>query len=169
MCAACGTLDVVSHSQACAPYLAGACVNIALLTSAEKIVIGGGVLNRKCLYPMIRAEVQSVLNGYIATDQITTAAGIAKYIAPGVHGNDAGIIGALALAEMAYGKPAAAPTSAAAGGGAKAAAATSSSGECCEEVAALQAELAALRSSNRTFVGLFVVAAAAAAVALLKN
>jgi hypothetical protein len=117
MCAACGTLDVVSHSQACAPYLAGACVNIALLTSAEKIVIGGGVLNRKCLYPMIRAEVQSVLNGYIATDQITTAAGIAKYIAPGVHGNDAGIIGALALAEMAYGKPAPAPTSAAAAGG----------------------------------------------------
>jgi hypothetical protein len=146
--------------QACAHYLAGACVNIALLTSAEKIVIGGGVLNRKCLYPMIRAEVQSVLNGYIATDQITTAAGIAKYIVPGVHGNDAGIIGALALAEMAYGKPASAPTSAAA---------TSSSDGCCEEVAALQAELAALRSSNRTFVGLFVVAAAATAVALLKK
>jgi len=48
-----------------AHYLAGVCVNIILLASAEKIVIGGGVLNRKCLYPMIRKEVQRVLGGYI--------------------------------------------------------------------------------------------------------
>lgn len=88
----------------CAHYLAGACVNLVLLASPEKIVIGGGVLNRKCLYPMIRSEVQRMLNGYIQTEQLTTSA-IDKYICPAVHEGDAGIIGALALAESALAAP----------------------------------------------------------------
>jgi len=148
--------------KACAHYVAGACVNVALLASAEKIVIGGGVLNRKCLFPMIRAKVQEVLNGYIDHKSITTQAGIDSYIVPGVMGNDAGIVGALALAEMAYADaaPAAATATATAG---------SSGTACCKEVAALEAEVAALKSSNTTFVGLFLVAAAAAATSLLKK
>lgn len=83
-----------------AHYLAGCCVNLVLLASPERIVIGGGVLNRKCLYPMIRAEVQRMLNGYIQVDSITTDK-IDQYIVPAVHESDAGIIGALALGHAA--------------------------------------------------------------------
>lgn len=81
-------------------YLAGACVNLALLASPEKIVLGGGVLNRVSLFPRIRAKVQAVLNGYLQVDQITTDK-INEWIVPGTHGPDAGIIGALALAQAA--------------------------------------------------------------------
>eukprot|EP00040_Diaphanoeca_grandis_P039418 m.258998 g.258998 ORF g.258998 m.258998 type:complete len:354 (-) comp37431_c0_seq1:52-1113(-) len=83
-----------------AHFLAGACVNLILLASPEKIVLGGGVLNRACLFPMIRKETQRMLNGYIQVDSIVTSA-IDKYIVPAIHTNDAGIIGALALAEAA--------------------------------------------------------------------
>jgi len=82
-----------------AHYLAGACVNIILLTSAERIVIGGGVMNRLCLFEMIHKMVQEKLNGYLALEQITTDA-IKQFIVPGKNGNDTGIIGALALAQM---------------------------------------------------------------------
>lgn len=87
-----------------AHYLAGVCVSIILLTSAEKIVIGGGVLNRTCLFPMIRKEVQRVLGGYIQVDAITTDK-INDYIVPSIHGNDTGIIGTLVLAETVYNAP----------------------------------------------------------------
>lgn len=87
-----------------AHFLAGACVNLVLLASPEKIVLGGGVMNRKCLFPMIRTEVQRVLNGYVGVDKITTEK-INEYIVPAVHENDAGIIGALALAKSALHSP----------------------------------------------------------------
>jgi hypothetical protein len=83
-----------------AHYLAGVCVSIILVASAEKIVLGGGVLNRKCLFPMIREQVQKTLNGYLDVDFITTDK-INEYIVPAIHGNDAGIIGTLVLAETA--------------------------------------------------------------------
>ena len=34
-------------------YLAQLCLNITLLLSPEVIVIGGGIMNRKLLYPLI--------------------------------------------------------------------------------------------------------------------
>eukprot|EP00039_Didymoeca_costata_P023562 m.7517 g.7517 ORF g.7517 m.7517 type:complete len:142 (+) comp3726_c0_seq2:654-1079(+) len=57
------------------------------------------VLNRKCLYPKIRKYVQNTINGYLQVDQILK--NIDEYIVPGVHGGDAGLVGALALAEHA--------------------------------------------------------------------
>ena len=48
------------------------------------------------LFPMIRQEVQTILNGYIQSplleDQIDT------YIVPPVLGNQAGVLGGIALA-----------------------------------------------------------------------
>lgn len=85
-----------------AHYLAGCCVNLALLASPEKIVIGGGVMNRTCLFGKIRKQVQAKLNGYLAVEQLTTDEGIEKYIVPAVHGDDTGLIGALALSKATY-------------------------------------------------------------------
>ncbi len=48
-----------------AHYLACLCANMILLTSPEKIVLSGGVLQRSILYPKIRAKTQEYLNGNI--------------------------------------------------------------------------------------------------------
>ena len=101
--------EVASH------YLACLCANMILLVSPEKIILSGGVLLRKCLFPKIRAKCQEYLNGYIDVPAVMTADGIAKLIVPSAHGNSAGIVGALFLAKKARDDAAAAaPTKASA-------------------------------------------------------
>jgi len=46
-------------------YLGVACANLTLIGSFEKIVIGGGVMNRELLYDVIRKHFLLELNGYI--------------------------------------------------------------------------------------------------------
>ena len=87
--------DQTSH------YLASLCANLVLLTSPERIVLSGGVMKRSVLFPLIREKVQTLLNGYIDTPQITTPL-IDEYIVASKYGNDIGLIGALTLAENAY-------------------------------------------------------------------
>ena len=48
-----------------ANYLAGLCLNLTLIASVETIIIGGGVLNRSILYPLIREEFKKLLNDYV--------------------------------------------------------------------------------------------------------
>mmetsp|Transcript_39155 Transcript_39155/g.90209 ORF Transcript_39155/g.90209 Transcript_39155/m.90209 type:complete len:341 (+) Transcript_39155:181-1203(+) len=86
--------DIAAH------YLACMCVNFILAASPEKIVLSGGVMLRKCLFPMIRAKTQLYLNTYINVPTITTEA-IDKVIVPSEHGNKAGIVGALFLGKIA--------------------------------------------------------------------
>lgn len=70
--------------------------------SPEKIVLSGGVLLRKVLFPKIRIKTQEYLNSYINVPSVVTSKGIDKLIVPSKHGNDAGIVGALYLAKMAH-------------------------------------------------------------------
>ncbi|MBE5815887.1 MAG: ROK family protein [Clostridiales bacterium] len=46
-------------------YLAQMCVNLILTLSPQKIVLGGGVLGRECLLPMVRRETLRLLGGYV--------------------------------------------------------------------------------------------------------
>ena len=46
-------------------YLAQMCVNLILTLSPQKIVLGGGVLSRECLLPMVRRETLRLLGGYV--------------------------------------------------------------------------------------------------------
>ncbi|QGS69967.1 ROK family protein [Oceanobacillus sp. 143] len=46
-------------------YLAQAIVNYFVILSPEKIILGGGVMKQKKLYPMIRGEFMKQLNGYL--------------------------------------------------------------------------------------------------------
>ena len=87
--------------EKCAYYLASLCSTIILVTSVQKIVLGGGVMNRATLYSKIRKHVQSGLNGYISISKITDANEIDEYITPSVWGARAGIVGALHLAVLA--------------------------------------------------------------------
>eukprot|EP00965_Chrysotila_dentata_P047488 1574975-Pleurochrysis_carterae.AAC.5 len=49
----------------------------------------------------IRAEAQKQLNGYLQLPELATSEGIADLIVTSVWGNNAGIVGALTLAEKA--------------------------------------------------------------------
>lgn len=48
-----------------ANYLAQACINLTLILSPQRIAIGGGILNRKILLPMIHKEFLKLLNEYV--------------------------------------------------------------------------------------------------------
>ena len=56
--------------------------------SPQRVVLGGGVMRRAELYPMIRAKVTALLNGYAEVPEIV----------PPLLGARAGVLGAIALA-----------------------------------------------------------------------
>lgn len=79
-----------------ARYLALALVNLICTLSPERIIIGGGVMEQPHLFPLIRAEVQQLLNGYVQAPAILGA--IDRYIVAPALGNRSGIFGGIALA-----------------------------------------------------------------------
>ncbi len=81
-----------------AHYLALACVNFICTLSPQRIILGGGVMNQSQLFPLIRREVQNLLNGYVQAPAILQH--IDTYIVPPALGGRAGVLGALALAEQ---------------------------------------------------------------------
>jgi fructokinase len=84
-----------------AEYLAQALMNYILICSPEKIIIGGGVMKQKQLFPMIQEKLQKLLNGYISHPSIQSQE-IESYIIPPKLGDNAGCLGAIALAQNAY-------------------------------------------------------------------
>lgn len=76
-------------------YIGQAIVNAILLLSPKKVILGGGVMHRHHLFPLIRQEVQQALNGYVQAEAITKD--IDDYIVPPGLGDNAGLNGALAL------------------------------------------------------------------------
>ena len=61
--------------------------------------MGGGVMEQPQLFPMLRRQVQALLNGYVQSSVILEE--IDDYIVPPGLGNRAGVLGAIALAESA--------------------------------------------------------------------
>jgi len=80
-------------------YLGIAIANYSLCLSPKKIIIGGGVLNKKHLIDKIRQNVLFQLNGYLKHDLILKD--IKNYIVLPQHMGNSGILGALALAIQA--------------------------------------------------------------------
>lgn len=81
-----------------AHYLAYGLVNFICTLSPQRIVMGGGVMDQKHLFPLIRKKVQEQLNGYIQSPAILEQ--IDSYIVPPGLGNKAGVLGAIALGEQ---------------------------------------------------------------------
>lgn len=82
-----------------AHYLALGLVNYILTLSPERIIIGGGVMEQKQLFPMVRQQVFELLNGYLDVPEITQD--IDSYIVPPKLGGRSGFAGAFALAAQA--------------------------------------------------------------------
>ena len=79
-----------------ADYIASALMNYILTISPKKIILGGGVMQREFLFPKVRKRVLKLLNGYVSSK--TVLEHIDDYIVPPGLGNQAGSIGAIALA-----------------------------------------------------------------------
>lgn len=79
-----------------AEYIAAALTNYILVLSPEKIILGGGVMQREFLFPKVRNQVMQLLNGYVSSSVILDH--IDQYIVPPELGNQSGSMGAIALA-----------------------------------------------------------------------
>ncbi len=79
-----------------AHYLALGLTSIICVLSPQRIILGGGVMERAFLFPMIRSKVRDLLNGYVQVPAITQD--IDAYIVPPALGGRAGVLGAIALA-----------------------------------------------------------------------
>lgn len=81
-------------------YIAQALQSIICITSPERIILGGGVMQQAHLFPMIQLKVIQLLNGYVQSPEIVDH--IDRYIVPPALGNYAGVLGAIAMAKLAF-------------------------------------------------------------------
>jgi fructokinase len=85
-----------------AHYIGQALANIIYTLSPQRIILGGGVMQQEHLFPMVRAEVPRLLNGYVAAKEIMEE--IDAYIVPPGLGDRSGVLGAIALGIEVSGK-----------------------------------------------------------------
>lgn len=76
-------------------YIAQALCNFILTLSPERIVLGGGVMKQKQLFPMIRNDVEKLLGGYIRTPQMSD---LEHYIVEPSLNDNQGVLGGIKLA-----------------------------------------------------------------------
>ncbi len=78
-----------------AHYIAMGLTNFICALSPQRIIMGGGVMQQAQLLPLVRKNIQELLNGYVQVSQILEE--IDNYIVlPGL-GKQAGVLGAIAL------------------------------------------------------------------------
>jgi fructokinase len=82
-----------------ADYLAFGLVNIICILSPQRIILGGGVMQQRQLFPLVRRRVRELLNEYLPVPAILDQ--IDGYIVPPGLGDQAGVLGAIALAQHA--------------------------------------------------------------------
>lgn len=76
-------------------YIAQALANYILILSPDMIILGGGVMHQKQLFPLIHKYTRELLNGYIKTKELEN---IEEYIVPASLNDNQGILGCLELA-----------------------------------------------------------------------
>ena len=83
-----------------AHYLALALATWVCTLSPQRIILGGGVMQRPSLFPKIHQRLSELLGGYLANRLLNED--IEQYVVPpGLKGH-AGVLGAILLAEQAY-------------------------------------------------------------------
>lgn len=80
-------------------YIAEAIINYILTVSPRKIILGGGVMNQKVLFPLIRTKVKELLGGYLNTEELRD---MDTYIVENSLNDNQGILGALELGKIAF-------------------------------------------------------------------
>jgi fructokinase len=82
-----------------AEYLALGILSIVLVASPERVIVGGGVMERHGLLAMVRERLRALNAGYLDTPLL--GARIHEYLVAPALGDRAGVLGAIALAERA--------------------------------------------------------------------
>lgn len=90
-----------------ARYVAAALANVVCVLSPQRIILGGSVskagqLGQDAFFRMVRQHLQSTLAGYVVSPALL-GDGIQTYLSPPQLGDDAGVCGALALAQTCLG------------------------------------------------------------------
>jgi fructokinase len=83
-----------------AHYLALALATWVCTLSPNRIVIGGGVMQRDFLFPAVRRELRDLLNDYIPKRAMIED--LDRFIVPPKLGNHSGVLGAILLAKRLY-------------------------------------------------------------------
>jgi fructokinase len=83
-----------------ARYLGLGLTNWVCTLSPRRIILGGGVMQRPQLFPLLRSELCRLLNGYIRAAALLED--LENYVVPPALGNRSGVLGGIALAEMAW-------------------------------------------------------------------
>lgn len=79
-----------------AGYIASALAIYVLVLSPMRIIVGGGVMHRRFLFPMIRQRLLELLGDYVLDPRLLRQT--ADYVVPPGLGGHSGVYGALALA-----------------------------------------------------------------------
>ena len=80
-------------------YIGQALMDYICVLSPEKIILGGGVMKQRQLFPLIRAEVARLMNSYLAAEQLHH---LEDYIVPESLEGDQGILGCLRLGALEW-------------------------------------------------------------------
>jgi fructokinase len=81
-----------------AEYLALGILSIVFIASPERVIAGGGVMERAALLPLVRARLRELNAGYLDTPMLDSR--VDDYLVPPALGDRAGVLGAVALAQM---------------------------------------------------------------------
>jgi len=73
--------------------------NLVCTLSPQRIILGGGVMHQPGLFPLVRRKTLALLNNYIRVEKITGH--IDDYVVPAQLGDNAGVLGGIALAVQA--------------------------------------------------------------------
>ena len=82
-----------------AEYLALALRTFVCTLSPQRIIMGGGVMHVESLFPLVRERLQELLAGHVQHRAIIDE--IESYVVPPALGDQAGILGGVALAQRA--------------------------------------------------------------------
>ncbi|HLZ10078.1 MAG TPA: ROK family protein [Chloroflexota bacterium] len=82
-----------------ARYLGYGLMTVVVTVSPRRIILGGGVMRQAHLLPKVRRALQVVLNDYVHVPELLDR--IDDYVVPSALGQEAGLYGALVLAERA--------------------------------------------------------------------
>jgi len=85
-----------------ADYIAQALAVYVCCLSPQRLILGGGVMKQAHLFPGIRKRLQEILNDYIVSPEISMK--IDQYVVPPGLGGQAGVLGAIALAQQVQGR-----------------------------------------------------------------
>jgi fructokinase len=81
-----------------ADYIASALCNYILILAPQRIILGGGIMERSFLFPLLRQKALKSLNNYVQNESLLKS--IDDYIVPPRLGNQSGSLGAIALAQL---------------------------------------------------------------------